>query len=105
MSRRFAAGTRFTGIPMKSRIFKAGFLSGRLTLFIINIFSYYSMVSGSVMNDANIEFGFPFKLYASGGFSGNSIVWHGLIADLLVAICAGVIFGLLAVKLLKIFEK
>lgn len=48
------------------------------------------------LTDIARSFGFPFKLYVSGGFIGEYIVWGGLIADILIAACGSVLLGWLA---------
>jgi hypothetical protein len=46
------------------------------------------------MDDGFADFGLPFEVYAYGGFWTHSVVlWGGLIADVLVALCVSWLSG------------
>lgn len=53
-----------------------------------NIISYYLMPEYPAMDDGFVHFGWPFSLYAEGGFAGmRGILWTGLIGNVVVALC------------------
>jgi hypothetical protein len=55
----------------------------------VNFYSYYQMPEYSTIDDGCVYFGWPFSLYASGGYAGVSLIlWTGLIGDLFVALAA-----------------
>jgi hypothetical protein len=83
-------------VPVRLRIFTVGFTIGLLLFWLANFVSYNRMIREPVLTDATIGFGFPCRLYMSGGFTGESILWGGLIVDVLVATCCSVILGLVA---------
>ena len=84
-------------LAMKRRWgFTVGFALGWLIFVSANVMSYRQMLRGRDLTDVPISFGFPFKLYASSGFGGEWIVWSGLIADVLIAVCVSTILGLIA---------
>jgi hypothetical protein len=76
--------------------FAIGFALGLMIFVSANVMSYRQMLRGAVLIDAPTAFGFPFKLYASSGFGGEWILWSGLIADLLFAVCGSALLGLFA---------
>ena len=78
----------------RSVIFTKGFFLGLLLFLAANLYSYYRMPVSSTMDDGFVSFGFPFELYAYGGFFTHSVIlWAGLIADISIAVCASIIFG------------
>ena len=53
-----------------------------------NIISYYLMPAYSTMDDGFVYFGWPFSIYAEGGFAGTrGIMWTGLIGNVALALC------------------
>jgi hypothetical protein len=81
---------------MKSRPFILGFLATVLLLCAVNIYSYYRMPAESTMADGFVYFGLPYRVYAYGGFFTHSVIlWSGLIANVLIAICVGLAAGLI----------
>jgi hypothetical protein len=80
----------------RPRVFAVGFAVGLLIFVSANVISYRQMVRGTVLTDAPTAYGFPFRFYASSGFGGEWILWSGLIADILIAICVSAILGLIA---------
>lgn len=68
--------------------FGIGFAIGLLPFVWGNYYSYKRMYEGSC-NDCFLSFGFPFDLYETGGGWGGArgILWSGLIADLVLALC------------------
>lgn len=83
----------------RSTIFAAGFFGSLLLFFAANLYSYYRMRNASVLIDAYVDFGFPFKLYMTSGFAGENILWCGLVANISIAICVGIILGLVSKKI------
>jgi len=78
-------------------IFTIGFTIGLLIFISANVLTYYRMIrEPPALTDVPTSFGFPFKLHISSGFGGASMIWSGLIADILVAICGSAILGLVA---------
>ena len=79
---------------MRSKTFRIGFFIGMLLFVSANIYSYYRMPNESSMDDGFVDFGIPFKLYAYGGFWTHSVIlWDGLLADILIAVCVSIILG------------
>ena len=83
----------------RSTIFLAGFVSGLLLVIAANLISYYRMKAEPLLIDAATGFGLPFRLFAISGFGGGVILWGGLIANILLALCVGAALGWIAVKL------
>src|SRR5262249_44938908 len=76
------------------KAFHLGFLIGLFLLLWANHGSFvHSHVSGC--DDCFAYWGFPFKMYLTGGFAGLTVVlWTGFIANIVIAACAGVCIGL-----------
>jgi len=73
---------------MMSRKFVIGFLVAIL-FCAANLLSYYQMPEYSTMDDGFVSFGWPFSVYAYGGFWTHSvIIWTGLVGNVFVALCA-----------------
>lgn len=81
---------------MRLRVLTIGFTTGLLFFFLVNLVSYGRMLRQPVLTDATVEFGFPYKLYMSGGFTGEGILWGGLIGDVFIAVCGSVVLGLVS---------
>lgn len=77
---------------MRIRVFYIGFFGSLLLFVAVNIYDYYRM-NEPVLIDGSVKFGLPFKFYMSGGFTGSAILWNGLIADVVIAVCASIIIG------------
>jgi hypothetical protein len=78
--------------------FRAGFVGGLLLFVAANFYSYCQM--GGTLDDGFTGFGFPFKLYETGGFATvHRLVACGLIADAFVAVASSVALGLICHKL------
>ena len=60
---------------VRLRIFTIGLTLGLLIFMSANLVTYYRMIHEPVLTDATIGWGFPFKLYMSGGFTGEFILW------------------------------
>ena len=74
--------------------FKVGFVFAFALFCLANIYSYYDMPESSTMDDGFVEFGWPFAIYAYGGFWTHSVIlWTGLIGNLVLAICVGRVFS------------
>lgn len=73
---------------MKSRTVAINLLFLAL-LCVVNLFSYLRMPESSTIDDGYVYFGWPFTIYAYGGFFGHAVInWTGLIGNLFVALCA-----------------
>ena len=84
---------------MHSKTFAFGFFGGLLSFVAANLYSYFRMADYPSMDDGFVDCGLPFKLYAYGGFFGHSVIlWQGLLADVLIAICTSVILGWLIAR-------
>lgn len=77
-------------------LFRIGVAAGLLIFISANVWSYRQRIHEPFLTDVPISFGFPFKLYTAHGFGGEAILWSGLIADMLVALCGSIILGLVA---------
>ena len=72
---------------MNSKIFTVSFLIGVVSLVALNIYSYSKAVDP--MCSFPVEFGIPFTLGTYGGFvTATHILWSGIIANGLVALCS-----------------
>lgn len=80
-------------VMKRQRVFAIGFAIGLLIFVSANVMSYRQMLRAPVLIDAPTAWGVPFKLYASSGFGGEWILWSGLIADILIAVCGSAILG------------
>lgn len=82
---------------MNSKIFTVSFLIGITCFVALNIYSYSKVVDP--MCSFPNKFGVPFTLGIYGGFvSTTNILWDGLIANLIVAICFSCVVALAVVK-------
>lgn len=80
---------------MRTKASAVGFFSALLLLIVVNVYSYTKM-SEEECFDCVKGFGFPFRLYESGTILHlETILWPGLLADVLVAVCVSVVIGLL----------
>ena len=76
-----------------NKIFFAGFMFGLFLFPVINYFSYLSFPKPYITHALH-KFGFPFTVYADGGFEyTKQILWFGLIADILIALIFSFILG------------
>ena len=85
---------------MRTRLFLVGLAVGLAPFAAANAYGYLGMGStgSAACNDCSVSFGFPFALWVEGGFvSVRRVLWAGLLADVLIALAAGVILGLLFV--------
>jgi hypothetical protein len=73
---------------MKSRNLRIGLLVAIL-FCAANFFSYYRMPEYSTMDDGFVYFGWPFHVYAYGGFwSHPVIIWTGIVGNVFVGLSA-----------------
>src|SRR4051812_36730544 len=82
---------------MRSKLFLVGLVLGAAPFVAANIYVYRRMGfhGGGSCSDCAFSFGFPFPLWVEGGFVGVArILWGSLLADVLIAVAAGVILGL-----------
>lgn len=79
---------------IRTKAFAVGFSGGLILLVAVNIYEYTIMIETECF-DCLLGFGFPFRLYESGIFHLERILWLGLIADVLIAILVSVGIGLL----------
>ena len=78
---------------MRTGAFRIGFAIGLLPFIWFNIYSYNHMYKVDC-GDCFVFFGFPFYLYRTGGFANSTIIlWNGLIANVVIAICASIFAG------------
>lgn len=87
---------------MRVKSFLVGLLVGLAPFVAANVYGYLRMGSpgSAACNDCSVSFGFPFPVWVEGGFvSVKRVLWAGLVADVLVAVSAGVILGLLLATL------
>jgi hypothetical protein len=89
-----------------SKVFISGFLTGVILLVAINLYSY-SQMKDLEIEDMLYEFGWPFPLYQSGTILHltGELHWCGLVADLSVAIFAGILLGVICNLLFVRFER
>ena len=60
-----------------------------LLFSVANLYSYLRMPEESSMDDGFVEFGWPFSVYAYGGFWTHSvIILTGIVGNVFVALCA-----------------
>ena len=63
-------------------------LSVALVFGVANLISYLLMPEFSTLDDGFATFGWPFNIYARGGFAGGEAVcWTGVIGNIAVALC------------------
>lgn len=86
---------------MRLKPFSIGVIVGLLVFIVANLVTYHRMLNEPVLTDATVGFGFPFQLYVSGGFTGEFIVWSGLVFDVLIAVGSSLILGFVVKRLLK----
>ena len=73
---------------MRSRKLTIGFLVAIL-FCAANLYSYFRMPESSTMDDGFVYFGWPFSVYAYGGFWSHPVtIWTGIIGNVFVALCA-----------------
>ena len=82
---------------MRAKLFIVGFVLGVAPFVAANIYDYRQMGfhGGGSCDDCSFSFGFPYPLWREGGFVGvELILWGGLLADVAIAVAAGVTLGL-----------
>jgi hypothetical protein len=82
---------------MRPKLFLVGLVIGVAPFAAANIYDYRRMGShgGGSCDDCSFSFGVPFPLRLEGGFVGvERILWGGLLADVSIAVAAGVTLGL-----------
>jgi hypothetical protein len=85
---------------ISDKSFGIGFAIGLLPFIWLNIYTYDHMYEGSC-DDCFVFFGFPLYLYQTGGFAGpTTILWDGLIANVVIALCASACTGWILKRLL-----
>ena len=85
---------------MKLRRLTIGIVASIALFVAANIYSYVRMPAFSTMDDGFVYFGWPFNIYAYGGYYGHPVyIWTGLLANVLIAGIVGVIIGLAFTKL------
>ncbi|HEX7316169.1 MAG TPA: hypothetical protein VF297_19840 [Pyrinomonadaceae bacterium] len=83
---------------MRIKLFLVGLAIGLTPFVAANVYGYLRMGStgSAACNDCSVSFGFPFPLWVEGGFvSVKRVLWAGLLADVLIAVVAGVILGMI----------
>jgi hypothetical protein len=96
MSQSYAAAFyRTMPTTIRTKAFAVGLFSALFLFTALNVYSYTKM-SEEECFDCVKAFGFPFRLYESGTILHlDKILWLGLLADVLIAICVSVGIGLL----------
>lgn len=85
---------------MKYKRFTIGFLGTLIWFAAANIFSYIRMPEYSSLDDGFVDFGWPLKMYARGGFWTHTVIlWNGVIGNVLIALCASLLVGFVIAKL------
>lgn len=86
---------------MRSKTFTIGFLLGLASFIAVNFYSYTQMSMPFL--DGAMSFGVPFALWQFGGFvSIARVLWPGLIADILIAVCGSLLLGWALEKLFDV---
>ena len=89
---------------MNSKIFTVSFLIGIVCFVALNIYSYSNVVDP--MCSFPNEFGVPFTLGTYGGFvTTTHILWGGLIANLIIALCFSCVLALAVVKVRRFLSR
>lgn len=96
---------------LRSRSFALGFLIGLLLFAAANIYTSYPGYASKSNNngvavteefDALKEFGWPFRLHRSGTILHlDEILWKGLVADIVIAVCVSAGIGLVFFLLVR----
>ena len=88
---------------MRARAFTIGFCFGLLPFIVANIHGYRSLsrwIYSSSCFDCGGAFGFPLEMFGYTGFiSSWFVMWGGLTANLVIALCAGLVAGLVCRRL------
>lgn len=85
---------------MNSKIFIISFLNGLVSFVAVNVYSYSKAVDP--MCSFPVEFGLPFTLGTYGGFvTTTHILWSGIIANGIVALCSSYILAWVVVKIYR----
>ena len=85
---------------MKLRNLTIGLVVGIALFIVANIYSYIRMPASSTIDDGFVYFGWPFNIYAYGGYYGHPVyIWTDLLANVVIAAIVGVIIGLAFAKL------
>ena len=80
---------------VRDKIFSLGFTLGILIFITFNYLNYLHNVCSDTVDDCGWSFGFPFHFYSEGGFfTFREIIWSGLIANILFALIASLLIGL-----------
>ena len=89
---------------MNSKIFKISFLIGIVSFVALNLYSYSKVVDP--LCSFPVEFGVPFTLGTYGGFvTTTHILWSGIIANGIVALCSSFILAWAVVKIRRVLNK
>jgi len=85
---------------MKLPHLTVGVIASVVLLAAANFYSYVRMPASSTIDDGFVYFGWPFNIYAYGGYYDHPVyLWTGALANLLLAGIVGVIIGLVFPKL------
>ncbi len=78
----------------KHKPFFVGLLVVLITFSIFFVVHYRAKFDGLCM-DCDNDFGWPFRVYQSGGLMhATKIIWNGIIANLIIALASGTIIGM-----------
>ncbi len=79
----------------QSKPFWLGFVLGIVIFTILNYANYLHNVCPDTIDDCGWSFGFPVHFYSEGGFfTFSTIIWVGLIIDIISASISSLLFGL-----------
>jgi hypothetical protein len=89
---------------MNSKIFKISFLIGIISFVALNLYSYSKVVDPMCSFPA--EFGVPFTLGTYSGFvTTTHILWSGIIANGVVALCSSFVVAWAVVRIRRVLNK
>ena len=73
--------------------FLIGFTGSALFFLGVNLYAYFGAMS-TRGGDSVTEAGFPFRWYSTGWVSEPYVIWNALAVDVLIAIVASIIAGI-----------
>ena len=87
---------------MRSKYVAIGLLGSAAFFIAANIYSYLRMPASSTIDDGFVYFGWPFNVYAYGGYYGHPVyIWTGMLANIAIATIVGFLIGLPVAKLVR----
>ncbi|HMH45953.1 MAG TPA: hypothetical protein VK557_20865 [Pyrinomonadaceae bacterium] len=87
---------------MELRHIRVGFVISVTLFTAANIYTYARMRAFSSIDDGFAYFGWPFNIYAYGGYFGHPVyVWTGMLANLVIVVIVGLVIALLLARLTR----